>query len=287
MGNTISRRTVAKGAMWAVPTFTFASAIPSFACSPCEGCAELDWTTWTNDFAGLQGGGDVGAGPGQFTATRTGTFVLSPECSTTLTITQQRNAGRGSVGSAAPNPVLPMMETEYAYGDFSIGNGWYDTDNLWSYSQIKPGLVLNQSRGETKEVKSKQTLTFDFGIPIDIVEFRIYDLTRRDSNPQKMYIDQVGFSGVTSRSAYNVYGSALSGAGTFNNPWYRSQQDDDTENDGGRGKDIRVSLELGGACSFQMQYSNGYGYDGGDVQQNNAQTIVIGPMFVCTPNAPR
>lgn len=183
-----SRRTVAKGAAWLVPTVAVASAAPAFAVSgPCEGCYTMNWSQYP-----------LRTTVNGQTFTTSGTPCAEPP-------TASVSVNRGGTGSAASNTSNVSGSGRYSsyfngvidYRGEQNGNAAPNGYTIPGMSQSNLGLVLNIGSGVTTSV------TFTFNEPISSLELPIYDISRSNrttgSNTYR-YIDEVAFSQPTTAS---------------------------------------------------------------------------------------
>lgn len=220
------RRTVLKGATWAVPTAVAAISAPVLAASPCPPAdhsapfraSGLDRASATSAHV-TASAGVAGATP----------VSLSIEASA---------SGSKTLGIA--QNLLPS--------DHLNSNGGSNLGGLGA-----TGLQLQQSGGSAS-YESRQTVTFTFDRPVSALSFHIVDIDRTGS-----YFDHVALTGAPSI----VHEGSVTGAGTPTDPLRTTLSSADLRPDDGRGNvEVSYSSEL---TSFSVDFWSGRGTGGQQV----------------------
>lgn len=279
----VSRRTVAKGATWIVPSVLVATAAPAYAVSPgaCAGvCYTLVWTSTTRT-AGTDNTG------GNWARSATVSPPSGTGCTTPLSasISQNRTGGfSGAVSSPTSGTYNYSRSNER--GDFSVGTN----SGSGTVVGANSGLVLSQSNGPSNT--AQQTVTFNFGVPVQSVSFTIYDLTTvTTSGTASNYSDQVSFSRTTTltrsdnggtagglRTTSSASGETSRTVTGLNEYVYRSGH---YPSDTSAGRHVTATVTMNGANSFQMNYRNMSTSLPSATRVANSQWIVLSDLRVC------
>lgn len=278
--SSVSRRSLALGAAWSIPAVIAAAPAASAASSVlCKGCWTLNWDSspspYNNDFTSHTGTTDW---------TRDG--YLTPPTGVnncgwiTSVVSQQRSTG----ASMGPTPTT-RNDTR---GDFGIG--WTPDFSTIATGGVA-GLILNQATASAV-TRALEYVTFEFYTPITSVSFTIYDFTSTTtSGAANNYIDAVGFDKSTTvtasgdtvggnlRTTMNAAAASSQTTNSLTNYVYRAASfpTATTTPTATNGRNVDVTVSLGGATNFKMSY-----YNTGDVRSNsNDQWVVIGDLKVC------
>lgn len=175
----ISRRTLAKGTAWMVPTVAVAAAAPAFAVSgPCSGCYEM---SWGQHGTGIRVGGQ--------TFSTTGEPCAEPP---TATVAVNRGGTAGSVSGTNASTGLHSRTFNGVidYRGEQVGYPANTPFPIAGVSAANPGLILNIGHSTTT------TVTLTFSRPISSAVFPVHDLTRstntQSSNAYR-YTDTLAF----------------------------------------------------------------------------------------------
>lgn len=237
----VSRRSVAQGVGWSVPTVLVATAAPAFAASPCDPVtAVIDWASANYKRASATSG----------TYTIPDPDGTGPKQGLTLTVAQTykgSNMQTGSQGVGAAKVDYNLTVPSYNIG----GTG-------------QQGLCIHQSpidntkKSATRNDANKTIHTFTFSRPVTNLSFQITDV---DSAAYD-FIDAVGIESPSSFTASAAYPGFVAGSGTNANPFYPLNSDLREPNDQG-GANVRVSFPS--VTTFSVSYWNQIGTSRRDV----------------------
>ncbi|MDO5617777.1 hypothetical protein [Kocuria sp.] len=240
----ISRRTIAKGAAWAVPAIAVATAAPAYAASPGH-CFTQNWSQYSGSASGA-------------------TYVLRSSSGQTLNMTVTATQTSGVASSR-----------NMTIGYQGIG-GSGASDTISGMNASNTGLVLNHFYPN-----ASMRVMFTFDSPIVSASFPIYDITydrNTISNNQYQHQDAVTFSSGTATLSGNTTNmSATSGpAGT------RFNRSAELRTNGASPGATNVSLTNITGSSLTITYANLYTGSTGTWATRNAEYIGIGNMTICT-----
>lgn len=253
----ISRRTLTRGAAWAVPAIAAAQAAPAFAASRC-GCFILSLPT--------EGPYTSTSQPRTSTVTGTSTMEGCPNESVSWTL---RNQAGGNY--------LRTSST----GHGAVGTVGQDGDGTWKTIPHLPGggaYVLNQRTGSRSSSNptpgpAVTTITLTFPTQVTSLSFTMYDLSRVDTN----YTDEVTFNRPVSVTGDNTnlnVGTASTIAVSANTKIYRTQARATSALTGSQ----RVVTTGAPFSSFSITYSNGVT---GKSDTTNNQFMAFGSFEYC------
>lgn len=199
----ITRRTVATGLAWAVPTTAAAVAAPAFAASCSGQCFTMNWNQWDN---GTMANGLVG------TTTPTSSEGCASGTNPTVSIhvTQTGEPGTPKYATASTNMYNTNHHGMVGYRGQSLDLGIVNTYTLNGMSSSNRGLVLNIG------YCTSSTVTFTVSQPVTSFTLPMYDLTRTNSAIRnQQHQDTVEFSMPVTLTGDTGRLNATSGTGPF------------------------------------------------------------------------
>ena len=196
---------------WSVPSLVLATAAPSFAVSPCNGCYQMDWAQYA-------AGTDVASGLA---------FATSPAdgatCGTVpvVTVSATEGGSPGAVNQTNPSTGLHSLayNAKVEYRGEQVGYPVNAPFRIAGVSESDPGLVLNIGYNTTT------TVTFAFSQPVQSLEFDILDITATESDMARgayTYTDRVSFSENVQISGTMTHASHPTGVLPAGTEFYRT-----------------------------------------------------------------
>lgn len=186
MSTSVSRRTVARGSVWAIPAVLMATSAPAAAASPREasGCGLVNWTQSSTSGS-----------------TRTYTLTTSNGVKVTMTATQRRLSGRPAVSplnNVSYDFVASPAGSQAAYSNFKVQSQGADYTVSGETTSV---LTLNQGTA-VSGVNARQDVVLSFTVdgravtPKSIM-FNAYDITSQvtNMNQRAYYTDKLSVSG--------------------------------------------------------------------------------------------
>jgi hypothetical protein len=181
-GDRISRRVLARGAVWAVPAVAVVSAAPAMAAS-CFGC-------YSFDFASLAAGTSFQNASHVVTATRISGSVSCPVPTLTIGGTATGTAGTPTAATCSTGMYSSAHHLKIGTDGEYVNATQVLTWHLdCAGAPIPNELILNIGQDATTSV------TFTFSVPVHNLSFGVCDLSRNVDPPNyQTYADVLSFS---------------------------------------------------------------------------------------------